>query len=129
MSESFTNILWVGFGGFIGSVARYGTSKLFQYFELTTFPYSTLTVNILGSLLLGFLTETFFNLRTVNPGFALFLTVGVCGGFTTFSTFTFENIMLLRDGQYLIALFYTLSSFVAGLLAFVIGISIAKYIF
>jgi CrcB protein len=129
MTENITNILWIGFGGFLGSVSRYGTSKLFQYLEITSFPFSTLTVNILGSLLLGFLTEMFLEFRSVNTGFALFLTVGLCGGFTTFSTFTYENIMMIRDGQYLTALLYIMTSIFTGLLAFFGGLIIAKNIF
>lgn len=127
MKADLLNIIWVGLGGFIGSVSRYGTAILFKQFGSAAFPFSTFTVNVLGSMILGFLVESILNIRTIHPGFTLFMTVGVCGGFTTFSTFTYENVMLIRDGQYILALIYALSSFFGAILAFIAGISIAKF--
>jgi CrcB protein len=127
LKADLLNIIWLGLGGFIGSVSRYGTAILFKQFGSAAFPLSTFTVNVLGSLILGFLVESILNIRTIHPGFALFMTVGVCGGFTTFSTFTYENVMLIRDGQYILALIYALSSFFGAILAFIAGISIAKF--
>lgn len=126
MNDSVVNFLLVGLGGFLGAISRYGTYKLFQLFNISDFPISTLTINILGSLLIGFFTEFFFNLRTENTGLVLFLTVGLCGGFTTFSAFSFENITLLKDGQFMMAFIYILSSVLGGLIALFLGIYLAK---
>ncbi len=129
MNETVLNFLWVGLGGFLGATSRYGTSKLFQMYNYFDFPVATLSINILGSLLIGFFTEYFFNLRTGNNSLFLFLTVGLCGGFTTFSAFSFENIMLLKDGHFVMALVYISSSVIGGLLALIFGIYIAKSLF
>lgn len=121
-------MLWVGFGGFIGSAARYGVTRLFHIYDATSFPYSTLSVNILGSFFLGFLSEYFLEMKGINQGFALFITVGICGGFTTFSSFSLENIQLLRSGQYLPALTYIIISIVGSLIFFIAGMKIASSI-
>lgn len=126
MNENVINFLWVGLGGFLGAVSRYATSKLFQLFHYSDYPISTLSINILGSLLIGFFTEYFFSLRTENNNLFLFLTVGLCGGFTTFSAFSLENIILLKDGHFIMALVYISSSVIGGLLALALGIFIAK---
>jgi len=122
----FKTILLVGSGGFIGSVARYYISRLVQNSALTSFPTGTLFVNILGSLILGFLV----GLAVKNPSFSiewrLTLMVGFCGGFTTFSTFTSENLKLMQDGQFLYVLSYTGLSILLGFTAVYLGYLISK---
>ena len=95
-------IIIAGLGGFIGSACRFWMASLsYRYFG-QDFPYGTLIVNILGCLLIGFLM-TFFEQRfLVTPNLRIFLTIGILGGFTTFSTFSYETLSLLREGSYYI---------------------------
>jgi len=114
-------ILLVGFGGFIGSIARFFVSKLNLHWNLLSIPMGTLTVNILGSLIIGFIVGVSSKSEIITPGFRLFLMVGVCGGFTTFSSFTLENMTLMQNGQFASVLIYTGLSIFLGFLAVYIG--------
>ena len=114
-------LLLVGLGGFIGSVARYMVSKLNLYWNVFSIPIGTLTVNVLGSLIIGFLVGVSAKSDIISPGFRLFLMVGVCGGFTTFSSFTLENLTLMQNGQFVSVLLYTGLSIFLGFLAVYIG--------
>lgn len=114
-------ILLVGFGGFIGSVARYFISKLNIYFDFLAIPFGTLTVNILGSFLIGFLTGISDKSVILSADLRLLLMVGICGGFTTFSAFTNENLMLLHNGQILSLFLYTGLSVFLGFIAVYLG--------
>jgi CrcB protein len=116
------NIILVGLGGMIGSVMRYLTSWLIRH---EGFPYATLTVNIAGSLLIGAIMgvasreESFANWR-------LFLATGICGGFTTFSAFAWENMQLLNQQRYGTFVLYTGGTLVLGLAAVTLGYWITK---
>jgi CrcB protein len=95
--------LWVGFGGFLGSIARYGLGLWFQREKAgATFPLATLVINALGCLLLGLLAGAASRTAFAAPARA-FLFVGLLGGFTTFSAFGHETFVLLRDGRWPIA--------------------------
>ena len=120
------NILLVGFGGFIGSIARFLVSKLNLSWHLHSIPMGTLTVNIVGSLLVGFMLGIFMNSNLLHTNLRLFLVVGFCGGFTTFSSFTNENFILLQNGQYLSALIYIAASIILGILSVFAGFLIAN---
>ena len=87
-------------GGACGSVARYLLSKLVQDNALSNFPFGTMTVNILGCLLIGMVYGLAENNISISPALKLLLTVGFCGGFTTFSTFMNESLSLLRADSY-----------------------------
>lgn len=115
------NILLIGTGGFIGSVARYFVSLLNLRIEFFSIPVGTLLVNITGSLILGFLTGIAEKSTILTSGWRFFLMVGLCGGFTTFSTFTNENLMLLHNGQFLSLLLYTGLSLILGFAAVYLG--------
>lgn len=114
-------LLLVGLGGFIGSIARFGVSKLNLWWHFLSIPMGTLTVNILGSFLIGFLVGISAKSDIISTDVRLFLMVGVCGGFTTFSSFTNENFMLMQNGQFLSMLLYTGCSILFGFLAVYLG--------
>ena len=95
-------ILIVGVGGFIGASLRYMISSLSVKVFGESFPYGTLFVNILGGLLFGFIMEASVRLWSISPNLRTFLTTGILGGLTTFSTFSYETICMLSDGNYLI---------------------------
>jgi len=98
--------LWVAIGGALGSMARYGISGFIAALSGGTFPYGTLTVNVTGAILIGFLaTISGPDTRYFIPASGrLFMMTGVCGGYTTFSTFSLETANLMRDGQWAAAL-------------------------
>ena len=114
-------LLYIGLGGFIGSIARYGVSKLNLYWHFLSIPMGTLTVNVLGSFLIGFLVGISQKSDILTADLRLFLMVGVCGGFTTFSSFSNENFMLMQNGQFLTALIYTGGSILFGFVAVYLG--------
>jgi CrcB protein len=122
------SILIVGFGGFIGTVARYLTSRYFQENIASVFPWSTFTINIIGSLLIGIFYGISEKGDFMSPDVRLFLTVGICGGFTTFSTFSNDAFLLLRQDEWLRFAFYTSMSFFLGLLAVYFGRIIIKLV-
>jgi CrcB protein len=121
-------ILIVGFGGFIGTVARFLTSRYFQENIASVFPWSTFTINIIGSLLIGIFYGISEKGDFMSPDVRLFLTVGICGGFTTFSTFSNDAFLLLRQDEWLRFAFYTSMSFFLGLVAVYFGRIIIKLI-
>ncbi len=110
------NILWVGCGGFIGSVFRYVLSGLVQ--ELTKradFPLGTLAVNILGCLVIGFLSQLAEARGAFSPETRAFVIIGVLGGFTTFSSFGNETMNLWRDGEGYLAFVNVAAQLILGL--------------
>lgn len=121
-------VLLVAIGGALGSVLRYVFSWLIQQQHNGSFPWGTFLVNITGCLLIGIFVG--WALKSGNPraeGF-LFLTTGFCGGFTTFSAFSLENIHLIRNNHWQQALLYSSASLLFGLLATFTGISLVKNI-
>ena len=122
------SIMIVGFGGFIGTVARFLISRYFQENVLSVFPWSTLVVNISGSLLIGLIYGISEKGNFMSPDVRLFLTIGICGGFTTFSSLTNDAFLLLRQQEWIRFAFYTSFSFFLGLLAVYAGRLIIKFI-
>ncbi len=108
--------LLIGLGGFLGTIARYYTGHLIYKFVQVQFPLATLIVNLSGCFIIGIIYGWFEKQHVVSSDWKLILTAGFCGGFTTFSAFTSENIQLLRDGQIGPAILYIVISVVAGLL-------------
>lgn len=119
-------LIIIGSGSFMGGVARYLTSRYLQNTIVSAFPYGTFTVNILGSLLIGILYGLSERGNLMNAELRLFLTVGFCGGFTTFSSFANENFMLLKDGNFFHFALYTSLSVFLGLIAVYAGNLITK---
>jgi len=92
----------VALGGAIGSVLRYVCSGAVHRFWGSAFPWGTLTVNLAGSAVIGFLWAA-FERSSVHPATRTFIMIGILGGFTTFSSFSLENLNLMRDGQFRVA--------------------------
>lgn len=118
-------IIAVGLGGFAGSVLRYGVSRAMANVPGGGLPLGTLVVNILGCLLLGLLTGIFDRHGSLSPDARLFFTTGLCGGFTTFSTFMGENFAMARGGQFPLLLAYLAISLIAGFALFFAGYAIS----
>ena len=115
------HLLLVGLGGFIGSVARFLVSKLNLSWHFLSIPMGTLTVNVLGSFIIGILVGISVKSDLISTDLRLFLMVGFCGGFTTFSSFSSENLILMQNGQVVTVLIYTALSILLGFLAVYLG--------
>lgn len=117
-------IFLVGLGGFIGTVLRYGISSS-KLSENTVFPYKTFFINILGSFLIGLI---FFlaGKYKLDKNMVNFIKIGVCGGFTTFSSFSLESFNLLKAGHIFLFLTYVILSVVLGILAIYLAEIILK---
>ncbi len=120
------NILAVFIGGGIGAVTRYLTGLFFIQNLKTNIPISTFVVNIIGCTILGFLYIYFIEKFQANPALKLALTVGFCGGLTTFSTFSLEILEMIKNNQFIIASIYLLLSIIVGLIGVYIGGYFAK---
>lgn len=121
-------ILIVGLGGFIGSAARYVVVKLIDGKVNALFPFGTLTVNIVGSFLLGLIYMLAIRKAGLSEDGRLFLGVGFCGGFTTFSAFALENFNLIQQKFAMTSLLYISMSVVAGILALAAGIWMSRFL-
>lgn len=117
----FRMILIAGAGGFLGTVARFLASRYFQNLFLSSFPYGTFIVNMAGCLLIGIFYGLAEKGEILTPEWRLFLTVGFCGGFTTFSAYAGESLALLRDGSFLYVALYAGLSVFLGILAVFLG--------
>ena len=118
-------VLVIGAGSFIGGISRYLLSLFIQNRIPSTFPFGTLSVNIVGCLLIG-VVFAFADRGTISQEWRLFAATGVLGGFTTFSAFSNETVGMLHDGQFWYASSYVVSSVILGLLATFIGIQLVK---
>lgn len=114
------NILFIGLGGGIGSICRYVMALAIGRWIDASFPWGTFVINVLGSLLIG-LFLGMFDKSIFNDTSKLLLITGFCGGFTTFSAFSSENVNLLLAGQWLTALAYSLLSILLGIAAVWLG--------
>jgi CrcB protein len=118
------NLLLVLLGGGFGSIARYLLSYFFTKNNVSNFPWATFIANSLGCLIIGLLFGYIQKNNLQNETFKLLLITGFCGGFTTFSTFSLENIQFIQNQNYNLAIIYTLASLFVGLLAVIIGFKI-----
>lgn len=122
-------LILIGVGGLLGSVSRYLAAVFFTKIFSSAFPYGTFVVNVVGCLLIGIIYGLSERFSWVTPEWRIFLASGFCGGFTTFSSFAYENIKLLQSGEYFIFAVYSISSFVLGLLAAFAGLLLTKITF
>ena len=120
--------LWVGLGGFLGANARYALGAWIVQRAGPAFPWHTLLINVTGSLTIGVILTLLTERLVADPAWRLFLVVGFLGGYTTCSSYTFEGLELLREGEWLAALWYALGSNLLGLAATYLGMVLARAI-
>lgn len=120
------NILLVGLGGGVGSIARYLFYKWFAENFPHNFPWGTFLINLTGCFFIGLLYAVSEKTTLLSPQSRLLLITGLCGGFTTFSAFAFENLTLLRSGDNLYFLLYSIGSVILGIAAVFAGIALIK---
>ncbi|MFC4268409.1 fluoride efflux transporter CrcB [Polaribacter marinivivus] len=120
------NLLFVFIGGGFGSVLRFLLGKWLNNTE-NGIPFGTFIANILGSLLIGIILGYAAKSDTLNQNQTLLLATGFCGGFTTFSTFAYENHIFLKTGDFTSFALYTITSFVVGFLAVFAGMYLIKF--
>jgi CrcB protein len=119
-------LLYVALGSAIGGVTRYLFGGLIQRLLDTTFPAGTLLINISGSFLLGTIIRYALETPSFSPEVRAFLTIGFCGGYTTFSTFSYETMALLEDGEWTRAGLYVAASVLLSLLGTLLGFALAR---
>lgn len=120
-------LLLVFVGGGTGSVLRYLIGKLLNNSN-TGIPYGTFTANILGSLCIGIILGLATKNEVLTQNHTLLLATGFCGGFTTFSTFAYENHLFLKSGDFTTFAIYTFTSFILGFLAVFAGMYLVKFL-
>ena len=118
-------VLLVFIGGGVGSALRYLVGK-FLKMPASGFPWSTFSVNVLGSLIIGILMGVTLKNSALSENQTLLLITGICGGFTTFSAFAYENQVFLKEGDFTNFFIYTLGSIGVGLAAVFLGLFISK---
>lgn len=121
------SFLLIFIGGGAGSMLRYALGKWLNNLE-TSIPYGTMLANILGSLFIGIILGYTAKNTQFPSNYTLLLATGFCGGFTTFSTFAYENHLFLKNGDYLSFLPYTLGSLFIGFVAVFVGVYITKFL-
>ena len=120
-------LLLVGLGSFIGGISRYLLTYFIQAKSSSLFPYGTLTVNLLGCLVIGIvfaLSES----KLLSFDWKLFLATGICGGFTTYSAFSMETFSLLRNGALSSAMVYVLATILIGFVATCMGFYLTRMV-
>ena len=120
------NIICVGCGGFLGAISRYIISIYTSKQFLFKIPLGTLIVNVLGGFLIGLIMELTIKNNFISPQLKLFLTTGIMGGLTTFSTFSYETIVLIKEGNILLAILNILLNLILSLLGIVLGNIVIK---
>ena len=121
------NYVAVALGGVVGCCARYGVNQaVHSFYGRSMFPVATLVINVSGCLLMGFLFQLTLDRADVSQSMRLAILTGVLGGFTTFSAFAMETLLLAEEGEVGTAMLYVLMSVVMGLLAAYIGVWFAR---
>jgi CrcB protein len=118
-------LLYIAAGGAAGALARYGLGGWVHSWAGARYPWGTVVINLLGSLLIGYAVR-YLEAVPATPEVRALVTIGLLGSFTTFSTYTYEAVALLRDGEWLRAGLYSLGSLALGLVAVVVGAAAAS---
>ena len=118
--------LWIGLGGFLGANARYALGVWIASRVGSAFPWGTLVINVMGSLAIGIILVLLTERFVADPAWRLFLVVGFLGGYTTFSSYTFEALALMEAGEWLSAAWYVLGSNGLGLATAYLGMVLAR---
>ncbi|MFL2603977.1 MAG: fluoride efflux transporter CrcB [Flavobacteriaceae bacterium] len=113
------NIFYIFLGGGLGSILRYAISKLFMA-DKSSFPWSTLIANFIGCFIIGIVLGWFINNKQYSDLY-VFLSIGFCGGLTTFSTFSVEGLTYLKNGDFFIFITYLLFSIIGSILLAALG--------
>lgn len=119
-------LLWVGIGGFLGAIMRYLLGGWVAARWGASFPWGTLVINVTGSFILGFFLTFAQDRPWVHPSARLMFAVGFVGAYTTFSTYTYESIRLIMDGQFALAALNIVGSVVVGLMAVFAGVALGS---
>jgi len=122
----FKMFLITGAGGFLGSGFRYLVQRFVAIYFPVSFPFATLFINVSGSLLIGIIYALGDKTNILSPELRMFLAIGICGGFTTFSTFSLDTYGLVKDGAYLYLSLYVMASVLLSIAATFAGIWIVK---
>jgi len=120
------NYLWVALGGALGSVARYWCSGIAARLIGETFPWGTLIVNVVGSFLIGLIQEVAITSVLIPETTRLFLTVGIMGGLTTYSSFSYDTLRLMQTGAWGYAWIYVLVTTAVCLGVCLLGIALGR---
>ena len=121
-------LISVFLGGGFGAIIRYLVIEQVNKLFLVAFPFGTIAVNVVGAFLIGLLSSYLAERLDVSENIKMFLIVGFCGGFTTFSSFNIEFYQLFSNGEILSSLIYVTTTFVLTVVAFYIGVSLLKLI-
>lgn len=119
-------MLWIGLGGFLGANARYWFGTAINRILGTGFPWATGIVNITGAFAIGLIATLLIDNNVENESLRLFVIVGILGGYTTFSSYTFEAVNLMQEDRWLSAVGYLVGSNLIGILACVGGVMVAR---
>lgn len=122
------HVLWIGIGGFLGANARYALGRLIGHQFGITFPWGTGIVNLTGAFLIGVIFTLLTDRVVDDPMWRQFVIIGFLGGYTTFSSFTFESVTMMQDGRWLPAAGYIIGSNALGLFACFGGIWLVRAI-
>ena len=121
-------LLSIFLGGGLGALLRFLISEQANRLFLSSFPFGTIVVNVLGAFLMGFVVSYFADKVNVSQNIKMFLTIGFLGGFTTFSTFNLDFYQLFSNGEILASLLYLFATFTLTVIAFYLGLSLFKFL-
>ncbi len=120
--------LWISLGAVLGAASRYAISRWIARISSVTFPLGTLVINVSGSLLLGFFLIWTTERVLADPRWRLFVAIGFCGSYTTFSSYAFETIAYLEQGHWSLLVANVVASNVLSLAAVVAGAALARWL-